>query len=132
MESFTKQSFLAMFYMLLMATSSLGQLKHKTLVRVTNEVGSDLTVHCKSKDDDLGMKILHPKGSYEFSFWPNFMLSTLFFCRMGWGQQSHYIDIYIAHRDNDKCGYNCFWVVKPTGPCMLYPKDKQTCYPWKS
>ncbi|EEF44286.1 conserved hypothetical protein [Ricinus communis] len=42
---------------------------------------------------------------------------------MEWAGHVHWFDIYVAHRDNDRCRDNCFWVVKPDGPCVLYPKD---------
>eukprot|EP00257_Ricinus_communis_P016021 XP_015574063.2 S-protein homolog 5-like [Ricinus communis] len=104
-------------------STCVGQLIHKTHVRVTNGMNGDLTVHCKSKDDDIGVKLLHPKGFFQFSFFPNFWLTTLYFCKMEWAGHVHWFDIYVAHRDNDRCRDNCFWVVKPDGPCVLYPKD---------
>lgn len=43
-------------------------------VRISNAVGdnTDLTVHCKSKDDDLGDHVLHSGESFEFHFRQNF------------------------------------------------------------
>ena len=49
-------------------------------VRITNDLerNVDLTVHCKSGDDDLGAHVLRPKGSYSFKFGTNFFGGTLF------------------------------------------------------
>ncbi|CAL8076223.1 unnamed protein product [Prunus armeniaca] len=45
-----------------------GLLPKKRTVRITNALGvyGDLVVHCKSKDDDLGDRVLHPGESFEF------------------------------------------------------------------
>lgn len=58
----------------------------KKTVRITNAVGAntDLTVHCKSKDDDLGDHVLHSGESFEFHFRQNFWGSTLFYCSFEW------------------------------------------------
>ena len=58
----------------------------KTYVRIINELGDsiDLNHHCKSKDDDLGIHVLAPHQFFEFSFVPNFLGTTLFFCKF-WG-----------------------------------------------
>ncbi|XP_024029586.1 S-protein homolog 4-like [Morus notabilis] len=73
----------------------------KTHVHMTNDLGTgtDLTVHCKSKDDDLGIHVVAPNGSYGFRFAPNIFGGTLFFCRMEWPGNSHYFDIYVQKRD---------------------------------
>ncbi|KAF4355340.1 hypothetical protein F8388_026610 [Cannabis sativa] len=42
----------------------------------------DLTVHCKSKDDDLGVHVLPYKGTYSFKFSRNF---RGFGSRLGFG-----------------------------------------------
>ncbi|KAB1227573.1 hypothetical protein CJ030_MR1G019967 [Morella rubra] len=57
--------------------------------------GSDLTVHCKSRDDDLGVHVVRfPKGFYEFEFSINFQETTLFFCSFRWPNAFHWFDIY--------------------------------------
>ena len=40
-------------------------------VRILNHLkNKPLTCHCKSADDDLGLRILQPNGEWEFSFKP--------------------------------------------------------------
>jgi hypothetical protein len=48
----------------------------KTQVNIVNslEGNLDLTVHCKSADDDLGAHLLHHGGSFGFSFNPKFII----------------------------------------------------------
>ncbi|KDP44435.1 hypothetical protein JCGZ_16268 [Jatropha curcas] len=106
--------------------------KAKT-VNVTNDLGpnTDLTVHCKSKDTDLGEKLLHFQGYFTFTFHPNFWGSTQFYCLMKWQNVSHYFDIYIDDRDNKRCTL-CLWLIRSSGPCMLNQDTKKVdiCFPW--
>ncbi|GKU86149.1 hypothetical protein SLEP1_g712 [Rubroshorea leprosula] len=60
-------------------------------VQVVNELqdGKSLNAHCKSTDDDLGQKILSPKGGhFEFGFKVNAFATTLFTCDL-WFDQFH-------------------------------------------
>ncbi|KAF7847481.1 hypothetical protein BT93_L2917 [Corymbia citriodora subsp. variegata] len=75
--------------------------------------GVTLTVHCKSRDDDLGVQQIPPNGMWQFSFRTSVMGTTLFFC--------NFQDLY-------ECGRWCVWYVQPTGPC-LYQTD---CRQWNS
>ncbi|KDP44436.1 hypothetical protein JCGZ_16269 [Jatropha curcas] len=124
--------FLTMF--LLVLSRCEGWMFPKTqTVNVTNVLGLDLTVHCKSKDDDLGVKLLHHNGYFTFRFKPNFVDNTLFYCSFAWKNNFHWFDIYSVQRDDDKCDDNyCSWIVQPLGPCM-WNKDKKIfndCFPW--
>ncbi|KAG4992705.1 hypothetical protein AAZX31_09G238200 [Glycine max] len=77
----------------------MGNTKNTT---VTNslEGGSDLTLHCKSGDNDLGVQVLHPNASFEF-------------------------DIFDADRDPGRCPDKiCIWAIKEDGPCLLSSPKK--------
>ena len=92
----------------------------KITVQINNtlENNQELTVHCKSKNDDLGFHTLLPKKTYEFSFKRNaFGDGTLFFCSFTWPEepQLHYFDIYDQKRDD--CS-KCFWEVFKFGACL--------------
>ena len=105
----------------------------KVHVRIINEVGEglDLKAYCKSKDDDLGSHVIAPHLFYEFSFHPNFFPNTLFFCKFWWGNESHWFDIYNESRDEKYCDEQCWWQVKPTGPCFMTPTGvTDRCLPW--
>ncbi|TYI84171.1 hypothetical protein E1A91_D05G345600v1 [Gossypium mustelinum] len=104
--------------------------RHKVDVLIYNYLqnGTDLTVHCKSKDDDLGVHLLAFRNYYEFKFRPNLFGTTLFYCSMQWDGRMHWLDIYTSERDT--CTY-CLWNVKPEGPCLVEYK-KVTCYSWNT
>lgn len=106
--------------------------RHRTqTIRSTNDVGAEMTVHCKSKDDDLGSHVISVKSTYEFSFRPNFWGTTLFFCRFEWGSESHYFDIYISYRDHPLCNV-CLWSIRPKGPCIWNYETHfyDICFQW--
>ena len=55
-------------------------------VRIVNNLNNELLdCHCKSADNDLGLKTLQPKGEWEFSFRPKFQGTTLFYCYFFYG-----------------------------------------------
>ncbi|XP_013603634.1 S-protein homolog 5 [Brassica napus] len=101
----------------------------RTDLTMTNNLGGPvLTVHCKSKDNDLGVHMVAAKTDYHFSFQPNIWKTTLFFCSFQWNNQVKRFDIFDAPRDQDD-GYKFNWTIKPDGPCKLGKKVK--CFPWK-
>ena len=101
----------------------------RTHLTMTNNLGGPvLTVHCKSKDDDLGVHMVAAKTDYHFSFQPNIWKTTLFFCSFQWNDQVKQFDIFDAPRDQDD-GYKFYWTIKPDSPCKLGKKIK--CFPWK-
>lgn len=102
-------------------------------INITNDLRSDLdlTVHCKSKNDDLGVKVIHFNGSWEFQFRPLFFGGTLFYCSFEWKYTLKYFDIYVQIRDHKKCSI-CLWKIRPRGPCMFNYESKafDYCYAW--
>ncbi|XP_038698049.1 S-protein homolog 5-like [Tripterygium wilfordii] len=85
----------------------------KVTTHINNDLGPgiDLTLHCKSKEDDLGEHVLqyHDQG-YEFRFRPNIWGSTLFFCSFSWqGGPIHWFDIYDYRRDDDGSKMELQW-----------------------
>ncbi|KAI4294806.1 hypothetical protein MLD38_037813 [Melastoma candidum] len=103
-----------------------------TYVLINNAIpeAPQLTVHCRSGDDDLGYHVLSLTDSYDFHFKPNFWGRTLFYCQFNWLNESRYFDIYIQKRDYSRCSALCIWWIKSEGPC--YGVDPATCvpYPW--
>ncbi|XP_042958192.1 S-protein homolog 3-like [Carya illinoinensis] len=107
-------------------------------LRISNEldVGIDLQLHCKSRDNDLGEHLLHYNNSYyEFSFRPRYFGSTLFYCSFRWNTDGcsklYWFDIYDYNRDGNRCS-ECYWKALLNGPCMLNHNDNQydLCYSW--
>ncbi|KAM1032646.1 hypothetical protein ACFX13_037066 [Malus domestica] len=96
----------------------------KVTIINTLESAVDLKVHCKSKNDDLGVHVIRPKESYDFEFGVKiFWTKTLFFCGFTWSDKFRWFDIYKQDRDNCK---NCIWKVHQNGPCL----NGGPCYPW--
>ncbi|PRQ45873.1 putative plant self-incompatibility S1 [Rosa chinensis] len=121
--------------LLLKNTCEAQIVKHKTHLQISNYMETELTIHCKSKDNDIGVKTLPPQGSYAFSFRPNFWNSTLFFCKFTWKDGSHWFDIYVQTRDQHSCVKNCNWFVvkNGSGVCRLIEGEAHLvdmCYPW--
>ncbi|KAG5531608.1 hypothetical protein RHGRI_026279 [Rhododendron griersonianum] len=105
----------------------------KTNVRILNELGTDLLIHCKSKDDDLGSHVIPFEGSYGWSFNPNFFLTTLFYCHMRWaGHHDEYFNVYDAKRDAFRCYSDCVVAVLQPAICLYDPKikDYTPCFGW--
>ncbi|PON40384.1 Self-incompatibility protein [Parasponia andersonii] len=130
---------LFVLFVFLIATNvtEAGLLYPKTEVSVTNYLQPDLnlTAHCKSKDDDLGVQVVPYGKKYTFTFQPSFWGNTLFFCGMRWNfSELKYFDIYDSARDNkicDKCKHYD-WIIRAAGPCMFNSGTNSfdACYEW--
>ncbi|KAL4643121.1 hypothetical protein ACB092_02G070900 [Castanea dentata] len=88
-------------------------------VRIVNHLNNKpLTYHCKSADDDLGLRTLLPNGEWEFSFdlVPIFK-TTDFYCYFFNGKLQAAFDVYKEDtRFEDKCGGNhCIWTAQDDG-----------------
>ncbi|XP_027351370.1 S-protein homolog 2-like [Abrus precatorius] len=131
MSAFTKSVLLLWVLTLLSANTVVLA---RTRVRIINALSGNqpLSVHCKSKDDDLGQHTVYPGSFYEFSFGISYIGETLFFCSFQWSGASHNFDIYRYKRDDKVCGDGCFWNIKQTGPCRVLPAPSPTppCFPW--
>ena len=90
----------------------------KQYVRIINNANNGpLDYHCKSRDEDFGLKTPHPKGKWEFSFNVNYLGTTHFYCYF-WYEDFHAtFDVYVANKTGEKyCGGNyCIWTVKDDG-----------------
>ncbi|MED6198403.1 hypothetical protein PIB30_066014 [Stylosanthes scabra] len=115
--------------------------KPKTSVEIQNvlEGRDDLTIHCKSKDDDLGVQYLKPRENFSFRFRPNIFGTTLFFCSFAWkGGVCRWFDIY--EHDRDEHCTKCTWQIFKEGPCRFTVDDydyggehgvvDELCYDW--
>ncbi|KAF3511747.1 hypothetical protein F2Q69_00000485 [Brassica cretica] len=109
----------------------------KSIVRITNRLGdgSTLNLHCKSPDDNLGLKILAPNKSWSFTFRPNIWGTTVFYCHFTWPRETHSFDIYDDYRDGVRKGnpcIDCTWHIDQNRPCRFNQKTNlfDFCYDW--
>ncbi|KAK9755988.1 hypothetical protein RND81_01G065000 [Saponaria officinalis] len=68
----------------------------KVTVDIRNALPWDelLTIHCRSKDDDLGEQILKPSEHFNWTFGINIMQTTLFYCDMSWSKYHGRFDVF--------------------------------------
>ena len=85
-------------------------------VRIINNLNNKLlNYHCKSGDDDLGIRTLQPKGEWEFSFRLHWIASTLFYCYFWYDNFYAAFDVYSAYLAKVCGGNNYYWTVQEDG-----------------
>ncbi|KAI4388530.1 hypothetical protein MLD38_000850 [Melastoma candidum] len=111
-------------------SSGVEQFWDRTTIILYNRIGMMVTLHCKSKDDDLGIHVLEKDESWRFSFDPNFAFSTLFYGSFQWGGETHDFDVYKQTREYmyKEIG----WSVWTTGPCCSDPDQRIVCFTWNN
>ncbi|KAM1358879.1 hypothetical protein PS1_046272 [Malus domestica] len=133
MASFTGNTLLLVLLIFFTMTMFCAGVGSRRCIKVTNDLGenSTLTVHCKSKNDDIGEKVLALHDWFEFSFRPNVWDSTLYYCSFAWPNNFKWFDIYIDKRDRDDCRL-CYYSVVPNGPCRFnFDTNKyDNCFKW--
>ncbi|GAV61876.1 Self-incomp_S1 domain-containing protein, partial [Cephalotus follicularis] len=102
-----------LFLILLFCFLFLGE--GRIYVSIMNFMQSNVTLHCKSRNDDLEEHALSHGNSYEWSFYVNFWKTTLFFCTFTSQHGRGVYDIFKAHRDDMRCSSLCLWEVKDDG-----------------
>lgn len=95
-----------------------------------------LIIHCKSKNDDLGIHYLMVGDVFQFHFKINIWYTTLFWCHMTWGAKDTTIDVFRTGtiKESTLCqdSLKCSWYVKEDGFYFLGddpPKTKK--YGWR-
>ncbi|GMI70309.1 hypothetical protein like AT3G24060 [Hibiscus trionum] len=104
------------------------------LLSPANDVPT-LYLHCKSKDDDIGLKAMRVWDDYTWTFKVNVLRTTLFSCNARWtkGKQRHF-DAFVASRDEERCQKyhnSCMWSVRSDG--IYFSNNNSTwtnTYPW--
>ncbi|KAI6685096.1 hypothetical protein NL676_031009 [Syzygium grande] len=83
-----------------------------------------MTLHCQSKDDDLGEQTVADGGKFGWDFDVNVWGTTLYYCDMGWANlQDYHFDAYSFARDSVHCDAQCLWLVSEEG---MYGLNGQT------
>ena len=87
-------------------------------VRIVDHLNNKaLTYHCKSADNDFGLRTLQPNGVWEFSFKLALFKTTDFYCYFFYKNFSASFDVYKEDSSLDsKCGGDhCIWTVQEDG-----------------
>ncbi|KAJ6863716.1 hypothetical protein NC652_040310 [Populus alba x Populus x berolinensis] len=95
---------LSLLLLIIATCDAAGCLWKPTRLNINNDLGPglDLTIHCKSKNNDLGQHVVPFGGEYTIDFCSNFWRSTLFFCGVSWSGKFHWFDVYDASRDSSR------------------------------
>lgn len=139
-EKFLKSMNMVMLVVMLVLASSNSNIKVVdaifgigTRVRIYNNLESrlDLTIHCKSADDDLGKQTLKYGEFFQWKFNLNFAGRTWYFCSFQWKGAFHWFDAYIPYRDARLCEKQCFYSITEKQPCLLRVQEHRgVCYNW--
>ncbi|KAF3970179.1 hypothetical protein CMV_006094 [Castanea mollissima] len=87
-------------------------------VRIVNHLNNKpLTYHCKSADDDLGLRTLQPNGEWEFSFDDSAFKTTDFYCYFFNKNLHASFDVFVETGSFEaNCGGNhCIWTAQEDG-----------------
>ncbi|XP_059632218.1 self-incompatibility protein S1-like [Cornus florida] len=93
-------------------------LAHNVHASIKNRLGSGkiMTVHCQSKDNDLGQQTVGDGSEFGWDFSPNVWGTTLFYCNMEWENVREYqFDAYSFTRDYVRCETECSWLISMEG-----------------
>ncbi|KAJ0980073.1 hypothetical protein J5N97_015547 [Dioscorea zingiberensis] len=92
----------------------------RTSVHILNRLGEgkNLSVHCKSKDDDLQQQTVAEGQELVWAFNPNIWGTTLFFCDLN-PTLNFAFDAYDYKRDQVRCASQCHWLVAAEGMYAL-------------
>ncbi|CAI0559513.1 unnamed protein product [Linum tenue] len=107
----------------------------KKTVTIANRLKSKATLklHCRSRDDDLGVRYLRYDESYHFKFRTDIFFRTLFYCSFEWPGSGgkHWTNIYNDWNMNCR---DCKFVIKTYGPCEYDPATYQydRCDSWNN
>lgn len=103
----------------------------RVFVHMRNSIGEILTIHCWSKDDDLGFHNLWTRESWTFSFHLDLLFRTKFTRNFRWPGQSHDFPIYKQLRD--LIYKESSWEIRPNGPCYYEIFTiKERCLSWNN
>lgn len=123
---------LCVFLVVIFYLSNVGvnSIKFETVyVTVKNSLGPgiQLTAHCRSSEDDIGVHVLEDGQYFGWHFKPNIWGSTKFYCELQSPIHSGDYLLYKYRRDKFICGNKCDYLITPNGICL-----QGRCTPWAS
>ncbi|KAJ0111752.1 hypothetical protein Patl1_01642 [Pistacia atlantica] len=101
---------------------------------LNNFQNNTLEAHCKSRDDDLGLRHLPVHGEFNWKFRMNLKASTLYFCNLWWTGGHLAFD---AFKVDEKflfefCSISyCRWKAQEDGIYVYSVKHKQYMFMYK-
>ena len=102
----------------------------RTTIKIQNNNDYHLGVRCKSRDDDMGFKILKKGEIYIWSLHANFWGTTLYFCKFSHGKiDKGTFTIFQAGRATAQC-YNCTWIAEADGLHGFMPEPPILLFKW--
>lgn len=114
------------FMLLLIFSLCKSVLSDEVHVIIMNRLGNRkiTTVHCQSKDNDLGNQTIADGSQFGWNFSVNVWGTTLFYCDLGWENvQDYHFDAYSFDRDYARCESQCSWLISEEG---VYGLNGQT------
>ncbi|KAF1891918.1 hypothetical protein Lal_00036265, partial [Lupinus albus] len=76
-----------------------------------------LKLHCKDKNNDLGVYELNYKDEFKFQFQSAFR-PTLYFCGLTWDDKLHWFVVFDENRDHHFC-LDLHWSIRKDQPCVF-------------
>lgn len=112
----------------------------KWTVHIVNGLGGGRTLfaHCKSKDNDIGLRNLTDGTEFNWSFKNNFGGTTLFYCYLRTDHKQYAsFDVFWIEKHHDWLGLrchnkDCIWTAKNDGVYIrnLSTKQDEFIHPW--
>ncbi|KAJ4840500.1 hypothetical protein Tsubulata_000432 [Turnera subulata] len=102
--------------------------KSRVYVRNNLEDKSDVNIHCKSRDDDLGEHVIKPGERYEWKFRVSIFGNTLFGCEVKTKYGSGIFVLYNASEDEKGDDGYVGWEVRTGG---VYGLNRIQHYAWQ-
>ncbi|OMO53469.1 Plant self-incompatibility S1 [Corchorus olitorius] len=116
----------------------LGLALHRWYIHIFNNMsqGEVLTTHCKSKDDDLGIRKIFPRNEWNWTFKENFFQTTLFWCYLAKDKVHHAaFEVFSENEElQNSCDYkHCRWEAREDGFYLFnIPKNQaELRYKWQ-
>ncbi|XP_010543573.1 PREDICTED: pumilio homolog 15-like [Tarenaya hassleriana] len=122
---------------LFMNVTDVAGLFEKERVEIKNKLRYNkiLKLHCKSRDDDLGVHLIPPWGTYEIVFHDNLFYRTLFWCNLWQGPHYKHHQAFAVYDSNrgivPKKGNKIVWEVIEYGILEYIDEThKELWYRW--
>ena len=112
----SKFFFFFLLFVLLLAFDLSTSFTLKHYVQIINHLNEPLDYHCKSKNDDLGIRTLQPNGEWKFSFHFSWVAVTEFYCCFWYDNFQATFDVFKDGGLYEQCGgEHCIWTVQKDG-----------------